>query len=94
MSIHKFERKFKYKSNTDIDSAPLYYVIYCAKRDALQKYLAKYAVYAPILWPVENEKVFVTDEVRYIYNSLLAILCNQRYDTYDIQRIATLINNF
>lgn len=81
-------------SDTDINSAPLYYVIYSTKRNALQQYLAQNAVYAPILWPVENEKVLVTDDIKYIYNSILAIPCDQRYDAEDMHRIATLVNNF
>ena len=71
-----------------------YFVIYVNNRAVLQRQLAQDAIYAPVIWPVEDERVLVDDEVRSIYEHLLAIPCDQRYDETDMQRVVEIINNF
>jgi len=78
----------------DVTTAPLYFTIYVEDRKALQMKLAKDSIYAPVIWPVEDERVLINDEVTYIYNHLLAIPCDQRYDTLDMQRAVDIINYF
>ena len=78
----------------DVTTAPLYFTIYVEDRKALQMKLAKDSIYAPVIWPVEDERVLINDEVTYIYNHLLAIPCDQRYDTLDMQRAVDIINNY
>ena len=79
---------------SDVTSAPLYFTIYVKDRRALQQALAQEAIYAPVLWPVEDERVLISDDVKYIYNQLLAIPCDQRYDEVDMQRAVEIINKF
>lgn len=76
-----------------VTTAPLYFPIYVDDRKALQRVLAEAAVYAPVLWPVEDDAVLINDDVRYIYDHLLAIPCDQRYDEEDIRRIVEIINH-
>ena len=45
-------------------------------------------------WPVEDERVLIDEDVKYIYDHLLAIPCDQRYDEKDMQRAIDIINNF
>ena len=81
----------------DIDAvttAPLYFTIYVKDRPALQKQLAQDAIYAPVIWPVEDERVLINDEVKFIYDHILAIPCDQRYDEKDMQRALYIINNY
>ena len=78
---------------SDVTSAPLYFPIYVQDRLALQRCLAKDAIYAPVLWPVEDERVLINDNVKYIYDHLLAIPCDQRYDVNDLQRAVDIINH-
>lgn len=82
---------------TDIDrvtTAPLYFTIYVNRREELQTILARNAIYAPVIWPVEEDKVLINEDVRYIYEHLLAIPCDQRYDSEDMMRIANFLNGF
>lgn len=81
----------------DIDAvttAPLYFTIYVKDRSSLQKILAQDAIYAPVIWPVEDERVLIDEDVKYIYNHLLAIPCDHRYDQNDMQRVIEIINNY
>ncbi len=82
------------KSLNDVTTAPLYFTIYVKDRPSLQRALAQDAIYAPVIWPVEDERVLVDEEVKYIYDHLLAIPCDQRYDEKDMQRVVEIINKF
>lgn len=82
------------KNIEEVTTAPLYFTIYVQDRPALQRVLAQEAIYAPVIWPVEDERVLIDNDVKYIYDHLLAIPCDQRYDTEDMQRIVTIINNY
>ena len=81
----------------DIDAvttAPLYFTIYVKDRRALQRQLAQESIYAPVIWPVEDERMLLNDEVNYIYDHILAIPIDQRYDEDDMQRAVEIINNY
>lgn len=75
-------------------AVPLYFPLRSNRRAELQDWLAKNDVYAPVLWPVETESVLVNDEVAELYETVLAIPCDQRYGGDDMRRIACLINEF
>ena len=77
----------------EVTTAPLYFTIYVEDRKYLQSLLAQEGIYAPVIWPVEDEKVLINDEVTYIYEHLLAIPCDQRYDKSDMSRIIEIINS-
>lgn len=76
----------------EVTTAPLYFTIYIKDRPALQKQLAQDAIYAPVIWPVEDERVLINEEVKYIYDHILAIPCDQRYDVKDMKRVLDIIN--
>ncbi|MBR3458851.1 MAG: hypothetical protein IKH16_11985 [Selenomonadaceae bacterium] len=80
------------KNGNDVTSAPLYFTIYVQDRPALQHCLAKDAIYAPVLWPVEDDRVLINEDIKYLYDHLLAIPCDQRYDVEDLQRAVDIIN--
>lgn len=77
-----------------VTTAPLYFTLYVEERSTLQRLLAQESIYAPVIWPVENEAVMVNEEVRYIYEHILAIPCDQRYDESDMMRTVEIINNY
>lgn len=77
-----------------ITTAPLYFTIYAENRKLLQHRLADNSIYAPILWPVENKNVLIDEDIKYIYEHLLAIPCDQRYNEQDMLKIAKIINNY
>lgn len=78
----------------DVTTAPLYFTIYVKNRQSLQHKLAQDAIYAPVIWPVEDQEVSINDDVKYIYDHLLAIPCDQRYDKQDMQRVIDIINSY
>jgi len=93
--VQESERVTKVCKNiNDVTTAPLYFTIYVKDRPTMQRVLAQDAIYAPVIWPVEDGRVLVNDEVKYIYDHLLAIPCDQRYDETDMQRVVEIINNF
>lgn len=77
-----------------VTTAPLYFTVYVEDRPILQKMLAQDSIYAPVIWPVEDKRVLINDEVQYIYDHVLAIPCDQRYDEKDMQRVVDVINNY
>ncbi|MBP5769841.1 MAG: hypothetical protein J6W75_00565 [Bacteroidaceae bacterium] len=79
---------------SDVTTAPLYFTIYVSKRTELQRTLAASQIYAPLIWPLENEKMCVSDDVAYIYQHILAIPCDQRYGKEDMLRIIDIIEKF
>lgn len=79
---------------TDVTTAPLYFTIYVQDRPSLQRLLAQDSIYAPIIWPVEDERVLINDVIKDIYDHVLAIPCDQRYDEDDMRRAVEIINNY
>ena len=82
------------RNYNDVTSAPLYFTIYVQDRSVLQRRLAQDAVYAPVIWPVEDERVLIDEGVKYIYDHLLAIPCDQRFNLMDLQRAVDIINAY
>lgn len=76
-----------------VTTAPLYFPIYVDNRPALQKKLALQHIYAPVLWPVSTKDVLINSTIEYMFDHLLAIPCDQRYDEKDMEKIIRVINN-
>lgn len=75
------------------EKAPLYFPVYVKERSALQQFLGKHGIYAPVLWPVGelNREEFRGDEA-YIYEHMLALPIDQRYSLDQMEEIVqTLI---
>lgn len=77
---------------SDLTTAPLYFPIYCEERTLVQNTLAEHRIYAPILWPMYNETYLIDDDTSYIYQHLLAIPVDQRYNADDMQEIIEVLN--
>lgn len=77
---------------SNLESAPLYFPIYVPNRTDVQKELACNRIYAPVLWPVLDTRVLVSDEVRYIYEHILLLPIDQRYTIADMESIAKVLN--
>lgn len=76
---------------SEVESAPLYLPIYVSNRSSVQKKLAENGIYAPVLWPVLDERTLVSDEVKYIYDNILLLPIDQRYSIADMASIASLL---
>ena len=76
-------------------TAPLYYPIYAADRDELQRFLSGRGVYAPTLWPVGKENAnCLSEEECYIYEHILALPIDQRYGTEEMQYVAETLDRY
>lgn len=94
-NIRESDKVAKVCKNIDeVTTAPLYFTIFVQDRPSLQRPLAQEAIYAPVIWPMEDERVLINDEVKYIYDHILAIPIDQRYDERDMQRAVEIINNY
>lgn len=78
----------------DVTCAPLYFAIFVNHRTLLQRILAENSIYAPVLWPVEDKRVLEINDASFIYDHILAIPCDQRYNLQDMNKVAELINSF
>ena len=86
--------KFQVSIRT-VESGPLYFPIYTKQRKQLQDWLKEANIFAPILWPKpEILKPVMTGDVDFIFNHLLALPCDQRYDLEDMKRICGRLCEF
>lgn len=83
---------FVIKDLSSIKSAPLYFPIFTSDRRKVQNKLIEKHVYAPVLWPVEDDRVLVDKVIDEIYNTMLVIPIDQRYGIEDMKKIANIIN--
>lgn len=73
---------------------PLFFPIYCNDRKLIQTQLATHSIYAPILWPCPAEFSHIKDRTtRYVYEHLLCIPIDQRYEANDMERILQVLND-
>lgn len=75
--------------------APLYYAV-CVKmkREYIQEEMKKKNVFLPVLWSIpKSAAVFLNDEEKYIYDNMLAIPCDHRYNENDMQYIINCMEN-
>lgn len=73
---------------------PLYFPILVENRTVLQKHLAENSIYAPVVWPKDEQQPKQCEGAEYAYQHLLCIPIDQRYDAGDMNRIVTVINDF
>lgn len=76
------------------EDVPLYLALYIENREKLQKYLAEQKIYAPIIWPFEDKILMVEKSTMDIYNNILCIPIDQRYDVEDMKRILKCIEDY
>ena len=86
-------RKIFCDNMSEVTTAPLYFMFYVDNRDELQRKLSEQHIYAPVLWPVVYEEVLVNDIVKYIYDHILAIPIDQRYEEKDMKKVVDVLNN-
>lgn len=75
------------------DDCPLFVPILLEDRDGLRKYLINNNIYCPIHWPISNLHKLSKEE-KYIYDHELSIVCDQRYDIEDMNKICDCINKY
>lgn len=73
------------------DGAPFSLPILVENRDAVQTQLAQKGVYAPVLWPANEQARKVCEVSAYISDHMLSIPIDQRYNYDDIEDIAKIV---
>lgn len=73
------------------DVVPLYMPVFVHNRDEVQAHLADNAVYAPVVWSKADCCPIVCSDADELYNHLLCIPIDQRYDKDDMKRILDLL---
>lgn len=63
------------------------------KRDALRRYLIEQEIFCPVHWPVSALHE-LTGQTRRVYEEELSLVCDQRYDLADMERICGAIREF
>ena len=64
------------------------------ERDALKRFLIERRIYCPTHWPLDDLHGSLPTSCRAIYESELSVVCDQRYDEEDMERIASAITEF
>ena len=72
------------------DEVPLYCPILCDERSKVQPLLVKNAIYAPVVWPKAECCPIVDSDADYLYEHILCIPIDQRYDSDDMERIISV----
>lgn len=71
--------------------APFSLPILVERRDDVQKLLARKGVYAPVLWPIDEDARRVCENSSYISDHMLSLPIDQRYDWDDVEDIAKIV---
>lgn len=74
------------------DVVPLYFPILVDDRETMQDLLADNDIYAPVVWPKADNCPTIDEVSETIYEKILCIPVDQRYDVDDMQRIVNVIN--
>lgn len=72
---------------------PLYCPILVDDRKAMQDLLADNDIYAPVVWPKADNCPIIDEVAESIYEKILCIPVDQRYDVEDMRRIIDVINS-
>ena len=73
---------------------PLYFPILVEDRTPLQKHLVNNAIYAPVVWPKDEQQPTQCEGAENAYKHLLCVPIDQRYNTDDMNRIVSVINKY
>jgi len=60
-------------------------------RDKVQKELAEKGLYAPILWPIDNEAKAICEVSKSFSEKMLAIPVDQRYNSFNMAEIGAIL---
>ena len=80
------------RSIDELTCAPLFFPVYVDDRMSFQKKLVDQEVFAPILWPVHTESLLINNSIKNIYDKILMLPIDQRYERSDMERMINVIN--
>ena len=62
-------------------------------RDAFETKLAKRGIYAPVLWPIDEEAAKICPEAADFSENMLAFWIDQRYNLFDMEQICAVLSD-
>ncbi len=72
---------------------PLYYPLFSEDRNSLQAMLRDEQIYAPIIWPFPDRMPSICKEAQTLYEHMICLPLDQRYDEDDMMRIVNCIRD-
>lgn len=93
--LHEKLKGVRFLGELTDKAVPLFVPIFfntIEQRNAVRKKLIEAQIYCPIHWPKPSQ-ITADFEANKIYDTELSLICDQRYDLADMQRIVTHINN-
>ena len=93
--LHENLKGVKFIGNLNNNAVPLFVPVFfetTEQRNALRTKLIEAQIYCPIHWP-KPTLIPVDFKANKIYDTELSLICDQRYDLTDMERMVTLINS-
>ena len=93
--LHEHLKDVKFIGELTDNAVPLFVPVFFEskeQRDAVRRKLIDAQIYCPIHWP-KPALIPADFEANKIYDTELSLICDQRYDLADMERMVTLINN-
>ena len=93
--LHENLKGVKCIGNLSNNVVPLFVPVFfetTEQRDAVRKKLIEAQIYCPIHWP-KPAQIPADFEANKIYDTELSLICDQRYDLTDMERMVTLMNS-
>lgn len=76
------------------DVVPLYFAIFVNERKELQEKLRDSCIYAPIVWPKPDNMPYICEEAEGLYDHILCLPIDQRYDLDDMGRMVSCLKEW
>ena len=93
--LHEHLKGVRFLGKLTDNAVPLFVPVFfdtTEQRNAVRKKLIEAQIYCPIHWP-KPAMIPADFEVNKIYDTELSLICDQRYNLDDMDRLVTLINN-
>ena len=93
--LHEHLKGVRFLGELTHNAVPLFVPVFfdtTEQRNAIRKKLIEAQIYCPIHWP-KPAQIPVDFTVNKIYDTELSLICDQRYNLDDMDRLVTLINN-
>ncbi len=79
----------------DAESVPSHFTLFVSDRARFQEYIEKNGIKTSIFWP-QGPYIDLThqDDTRYIYEHVISLPCDQRFDVSDMQYVCDVLNAY
>ena len=92
--LHEHLKGVRFMGELTDNAAPLFVPVFFEsreQRDTVRKKLIDVQIYCPVHWP-KPTLIPADFEANEVYDTELSLICDQRYNTEDMQRIVTVVN--